>query len=55
LNPAGNDGQNAILDALQPYGVKWIEMPATPYQVWRAIRAARADGGTTDDSASGRG
>ena len=46
---------NAILDALQPYGVKWIEMPATPYQVWRAIRAARADGGTTDDSASGRG
>ena len=43
---------NAILEALQPYGVKWIEMPATPYQVWRAIRAARADGGTTGDSAS---
>ena len=32
---------NAILDALQPLGVKWIEMPAVPYQVWRAIRAAR--------------
>jgi len=37
---------NAILDALQPCGVKWIEMPAAPYQVWRAIRAARGDDGT---------
>jgi carbon-monoxide dehydrogenase large subunit len=41
---------NAILDALQPYGVEWIEMPVTPYQVWRAIRAGCADGGTAEDS-----
>jgi carbon-monoxide dehydrogenase large subunit len=46
---------NAILDALQPYGVTWIDMPAAPYQVWRAIRAARTDGGTTEASASGLG
>jgi hypothetical protein len=46
---------NAILDALRPCGVKWIEMPATPHQVWRAIRAARAGGGGTQGSASGCG
>jgi carbon-monoxide dehydrogenase large subunit len=32
---------NAILDALAPLGVEHIDMPATPEQVWRAIRAAR--------------
>jgi carbon-monoxide dehydrogenase large subunit len=32
---------NAILDALAPYGVHDIEMPATPLKVWRAIDAAR--------------
>jgi carbon-monoxide dehydrogenase large subunit len=32
---------NAILDALAPLGVAHIDMPATPEQVWRAIRAAR--------------
>lgn len=36
---------NAILDARQLYGVKWIEMPATPHQMWRAICNARAKGG----------
>ena len=44
---------NAILDALEPCGVKSIEMPATPHRVWRALRAARAEGGTTEGSASG--
>jgi len=32
----------AILDALAPFGVADLPMPATPERVWRAIRAARA-------------
>jgi len=28
---------NAVCDALAPLGVADIEMPATPYRVWRAI------------------
>ncbi len=32
---------NAILDALAPYGVMHIDMPATPRRVWEAIRKAR--------------
>jgi len=30
---------NAIVDALQDYGVTDVEMPATPIRVWRAIQA----------------
>jgi carbon-monoxide dehydrogenase large subunit len=33
---------NAVLDALTPYGVTDIDMPATPERVWRAIREARS-------------
>jgi len=33
---------NAIVNALAEFGVRHIEMPATPERVWRAIRAARA-------------
>jgi carbon-monoxide dehydrogenase large subunit len=48
LRPAGEGGTtpalgviiNAIVDALSEYGVKHIEMPATPEKIWRAIRAA---------------
>jgi carbon-monoxide dehydrogenase large subunit len=29
---------NAIVDALRPYGVKDVPMPATPERVWRAIQ-----------------
>lgn len=29
---------NAILDALSPYGVRDIDMPATPERVWRAMQ-----------------
>jgi carbon-monoxide dehydrogenase large subunit len=29
---------NAVVDALSPYGVTDIEMPATPERVWRAIQ-----------------
>jgi carbon-monoxide dehydrogenase large subunit len=31
---------NAIVDALSPYGIRHIDMPATPERVWRAIREA---------------
>ena len=31
---------NALVDALSAFGVRHIEMPATPERVWRAIRAA---------------
>jgi aerobic carbon-monoxide dehydrogenase large subunit len=30
---------NALLDALAPLGVRDLDMPATPFAVWRAIRA----------------
>ena len=30
----------AIVDALSEFGVKHVEMPATPEKVWRAIRSA---------------
>jgi carbon-monoxide dehydrogenase large subunit len=32
---------NAVVDALQPFGVTDIDMPATPERVWRAIQDAR--------------
>jgi carbon-monoxide dehydrogenase large subunit len=31
---------NAIVDALAPFGVEHIELPATPERIWGAIRAA---------------
>jgi carbon-monoxide dehydrogenase large subunit len=42
---------NAVVDALRPFGVNDIRMPATPERVWRAIHGGsteeRAEGGTT--------
>ena len=43
---------NAIVDALRPFGVNDIQMPATPERVWRAVHSGaeksdRAEGGTT--------
>ena len=46
MRPAGEGGTtpalglmiNAIVDALSEFGVKHIEMPATPERIWRAIR-----------------
>jgi carbon-monoxide dehydrogenase large subunit len=32
---------NAVVDALSPYGVRHVDMPATPERVWRAIREAK--------------
>lgn len=34
---------NSICDALRPYGVKDMSMPATPMKVWRAINGGGSD------------
>ena len=31
---------NALIDALSPYGIRHIDMPATPERVWQVIQAA---------------
>jgi carbon-monoxide dehydrogenase large subunit len=33
---------NAVIDALSEFGIRHIDMPVTPYRVWRAIRDAGA-------------
>ncbi len=33
---------NAVTDALSDYGIRHIDMPATPYRVWQAIQSAGA-------------
>jgi carbon-monoxide dehydrogenase large subunit len=33
---------NAVVDALSGFGIRHIDMPATPEKVWRAINAAKA-------------
>jgi aerobic carbon-monoxide dehydrogenase large subunit len=35
---------NAVVDALSPYGVTDLEMPATPERVWRVIHGSEAAG-----------
>lgn len=34
---------NALIDALAPYGVTHLDMPATPQAVWRAIRSGQIE------------
>lgn len=34
--------QSAVVDALSPFGVRHLDMPATPERVWRAIHDATA-------------
>ena len=49
IRPGGEGGTtpalalliNAIVDALSEFGVKHVDMPATPQRVWRAIQAAK--------------
>ena len=49
MRPAGEGGTtptlgvviNAVVDALSEFGVKHIEMPATPERIWQAIRSAQ--------------
>ncbi|MBI3918906.1 MAG: xanthine dehydrogenase family protein molybdopterin-binding subunit [Betaproteobacteria bacterium] len=53
MRPAGEGGTapalgvmiNAIADALSEFGVRHVEMPATPERIWRAIREARGSAG----------
>jgi carbon-monoxide dehydrogenase large subunit len=35
---------NAVIDALRPLGVDYIDMPVTPLRVWEAIQAAEGQG-----------
>lgn len=32
---------NAVIHALRPYGIRHLDMPATPYRVWQAIQDAQ--------------
>jgi carbon-monoxide dehydrogenase large subunit len=32
---------NAVLDALEPLGVRHLDMPASPERIWRAVKAAQ--------------
>ena len=49
MRPAGEGGTtpalgvviNAVVDALAEFGVKHLEMPATPERVWRAIHESK--------------
>ncbi|HMM91464.1 xanthine dehydrogenase family protein molybdopterin-binding subunit [Bradyrhizobium sp.] len=36
---------NAVMNALAPFGVRHLDMPATPERIWLAIRTARRDNG----------
>jgi aerobic carbon-monoxide dehydrogenase large subunit len=41
--PALSVTVSAIVDALSVYGIKHVTMPATPFSVWSAIEAAKAN------------
>jgi carbon-monoxide dehydrogenase large subunit len=49
MRPAGEGGTtpalgvmiNAVVDALSEFGVRHVEMPATPQRIWQAIQEAR--------------
>jgi carbon-monoxide dehydrogenase large subunit len=43
---------NAVVDALSPFGITDIAMPATPERVWAAIRDARSTQSGTGEGAS---
>jgi aerobic carbon-monoxide dehydrogenase large subunit len=46
---------NSVIDALEPFGVTHIDMPASPWNVWRTIQEAQQhDVGTRDADLSGR-
>jgi aerobic carbon-monoxide dehydrogenase large subunit len=34
----------AVMDALKPLGVTWLDMPLTPMRVWQAIQEAQGGG-----------
>jgi carbon-monoxide dehydrogenase large subunit len=51
IRPGGEGGTtpalavviNAVVDALSPFGVRHVEMPATPQRIWQAIRTASGE------------
>ncbi len=48
---------NAVADALSDYGIRHIDMPATPFRVWQAIQAVgatRAAPGSVNDDPGDR-
>ena len=45
----------AVLDALQPLGVDWIDMPLTPMRVWQAIHGGGNGGGPSSPDQGGAG
>jgi len=48
---------NSIVDALSPYGITHVDMPASPWKVWQAIQDSQgraAEAGTRDEDRSGR-
>ncbi len=61
LNPLGSKGigeaatigstpavANAVVDALEPWGITHVDVPATPERVWRAIQEATASQAAAD-------
>ena len=50
IRPGGEGGTtpalaaviNAVVDALSEYGIRHVEMPATPHRIWSLIREAQA-------------
>src|SRR5215207_3067625 len=46
---------NSVIDALGHFGITHIDMPASPFNVWRTIQEAQErDVGTRDADLSGR-
>lgn len=46
---------NAVIDALEPFGVTHIDMPTSPWKVWQTIQDAQGrEAGTRDADRSGR-
>lgn len=44
ITPATAAIINAVVDALAPYGIEHVDMPATPMRVWSAINAHKSPG-----------
>ncbi len=45
---------NAVVDALRPLGIDYIDMPLTPLRVWQAIEQARGAGTGPADTEQGK-
>jgi carbon-monoxide dehydrogenase large subunit len=39
---------NAVIDALAPWGISHVDIPATPENVWRAIQRAEQSRSVAD-------